>query len=163
CDERLEAWARTRFPKLRDVAWRWTGRRLEPADGLALAGRAPGVLPGVFVIAGGSGVGLVQGAPGAVVGCCLVSYRGNPPALCLECECYWSRGLLKPTHRGAPQPLPQAVPLRLPDNPTPSRDEPGPLASRPHGRGRHADASRRPPRPHRQDDRLRRVRRAVVL
>lgn len=38
----LEAWTRARFPQAGEVAYRWSGEVMEPADGLAYLGHNPG-------------------------------------------------------------------------------------------------------------------------
>jgi len=59
--ERLERWARERFPELRDPTWRWSGQVIEPMDALAFIGRNPGD-ENVWVVTGDSGNGMTHGA-----------------------------------------------------------------------------------------------------
>lgn len=59
--QRLEAWARARFPTLSDVTYRWSGQVMETLDDLALIGRNPGVPENVFIVTGDSGIGLTHG------------------------------------------------------------------------------------------------------
>jgi glycine/D-amino acid oxidase-like deaminating enzyme/nitrite reductase/ring-hydroxylating ferredoxin subunit len=56
--DRLEAWARERFPGMEDVAYRWSGQVLETLDGLAHIGRDR---DGVYVATGDSGMGMTHG------------------------------------------------------------------------------------------------------
>jgi glycine/D-amino acid oxidase-like deaminating enzyme len=56
---RLERWVRERWPGA-DVAYHWSGQVLEPGDGLALIGRAPGSRR-VWIATGFSGTGMTFG------------------------------------------------------------------------------------------------------
>lgn len=56
--DRLEAWARERFPDMEDVTYRWSGQVLETMDGLAHIGRDR---DGVYVATGDSGMGMTHG------------------------------------------------------------------------------------------------------
>jgi glycine/D-amino acid oxidase-like deaminating enzyme/nitrite reductase/ring-hydroxylating ferredoxin subunit len=58
--ERLERWARERFPMMTTVAHRWSGQVMEPADGVAFIGRNPGS-EHVFIATGDSGMGMTHG------------------------------------------------------------------------------------------------------
>ena len=58
--ERLEQWARERFPSLESVRYRWSGQVQEPADRLGFIGREPGA-DGVYVVTGTSGNGMTYG------------------------------------------------------------------------------------------------------
>jgi glycine/D-amino acid oxidase-like deaminating enzyme/nitrite reductase/ring-hydroxylating ferredoxin subunit len=58
---RLESWTRKRFRMAGDVAHRWSGQVLEPADGLAFIGRNPGDSERVFIATGDSGNGMTHG------------------------------------------------------------------------------------------------------
>jgi glycine/D-amino acid oxidase-like deaminating enzyme/nitrite reductase/ring-hydroxylating ferredoxin subunit len=57
---RLAAWTRERFPAAKSVELKWGGQVLEPADGLALIGRAPGEKH-VYIVTGDSGMGMTHG------------------------------------------------------------------------------------------------------
>jgi len=59
--ERLEEWARTRWPEAGQVAFRWSGQVLEPVDGLAFIGRNPADDDNVYVATGDSGNGMTHG------------------------------------------------------------------------------------------------------
>jgi glycine/D-amino acid oxidase-like deaminating enzyme/nitrite reductase/ring-hydroxylating ferredoxin subunit len=61
CWDRLAAWTRARFPRVRDERFRWSGQVLEPADGLAFIGRNPHDEPNVYVVSGDSGHGMTHG------------------------------------------------------------------------------------------------------
>ena len=62
-DERfrcLEEWTRARFPQVKDVAFRWSGQVMEPADYMGFIGRNPGN-DHVFIATGDSGQGMTHG------------------------------------------------------------------------------------------------------
>jgi len=59
--ERLEAWARERFPRLGPVRHRWNGQIFETLDGLALIGRDTSAGENVFIVTGDSGMGMTHG------------------------------------------------------------------------------------------------------
>jgi glycine/D-amino acid oxidase-like deaminating enzyme/nitrite reductase/ring-hydroxylating ferredoxin subunit len=65
--DRLEAWARKKFPDLGYVAFRWSGQVVEPQDGLAYIGRDPGGGENVYIITGDSGHGLTHGVLGSLL------------------------------------------------------------------------------------------------
>jgi glycine/D-amino acid oxidase-like deaminating enzyme/nitrite reductase/ring-hydroxylating ferredoxin subunit len=56
---RLEAWARERFPEMREVRYRWSGQVYETLDGLALIGLNPSDRA-VYVATGDSGMGMTH-------------------------------------------------------------------------------------------------------
>ena len=58
--ERLEAWARARFP-VTTTRYRWSGQVMESTDGLAFIGCNPGDHDNVFIATGDSGNGLTHG------------------------------------------------------------------------------------------------------
>lgn len=72
----LEAWARERFP-VGDVAYRWSGQVLEPADAMAFIGEAE-TESRVWVVTGDSGQGITHGVIGALLIGDLVAGRDNP-------------------------------------------------------------------------------------
>ena len=57
---RLEAWARRRFPMMKDVEFAWGGQIMETLDYLAFIGRNPGE-DNVYIATGDSGMGLTHG------------------------------------------------------------------------------------------------------
>ncbi|MBK7402328.1 MAG: FAD-dependent oxidoreductase [Myxococcales bacterium] len=59
--QRLEAWARQRFPFAKERAYAWSGQVYETLDGLGYIGADPGSQEGVFVVTGDSGMGLTHG------------------------------------------------------------------------------------------------------
>ncbi|WP_246523672.1 FAD-dependent oxidoreductase [Gemmata palustris] len=63
--DRLEAWARKRFPEAGPVRHHWSGQVFETPDGLGLIGRAPGFRDNLYVITGDSGMGMTHGTLGA--------------------------------------------------------------------------------------------------
>jgi nitrite reductase/ring-hydroxylating ferredoxin subunit len=63
--ERLERWARERFP-LGETRWRWSGQVMESNDYLGFAGRNPGE-DNVFIATGDSGMGMTHGTIAAMI------------------------------------------------------------------------------------------------
>jgi len=59
--ERLEAWARERFPSIQSVEFRWSGQVLEPVDGLAFIGAHPLGRQNIYIASGDSGHGMTHG------------------------------------------------------------------------------------------------------
>ncbi len=74
--DRLEAWARERFPFLGNVLYRWSGQVMEPVDGVAFLGRNPGN-KNVYIITGDSGEGMTHGTIGAMINTDLIMGREN--------------------------------------------------------------------------------------
>jgi glycine/D-amino acid oxidase-like deaminating enzyme/nitrite reductase/ring-hydroxylating ferredoxin subunit len=58
--QRLEAWARERFPSLRGVTHRWSGQVMEPVDAAAFIGLNHGNT-NVYIATGDSGEGITHG------------------------------------------------------------------------------------------------------
>jgi glycine/D-amino acid oxidase-like deaminating enzyme/nitrite reductase/ring-hydroxylating ferredoxin subunit len=75
--QRLEEWARTRFPAMAAVRWRWSGQVMETVDFLAFAGRNPGDR-NVFVATGDSGMGITHGTIAGIVIAELAQGRSHP-------------------------------------------------------------------------------------
>ena len=75
--ERLESWARERFP-VREVEYRWSGQWMEPVDGMAFLGRDPGGGENVYVATGDSGHGMTHGTIAGMLITDLVLGRENP-------------------------------------------------------------------------------------
>lgn len=75
--ERLESWARQRFPSLGDIEYRWAGQIIEPLDGLAFIGRNPGD-DNIYIATGDSGNGLTHGTIAALMFRDLIFDRDNP-------------------------------------------------------------------------------------
>jgi Rieske Fe-S protein len=59
--QRLEAWARQRFPMMGPVEYRWSGQVMETVDGLGFIGHNPMDKPNMFVATGDSGMGMTHG------------------------------------------------------------------------------------------------------
>lgn len=77
--DRLESWARARFPGLGARTHGWSGQVFEPADALGMNGRQAGA-EHVYMITGDSGDGLTNGVSGARVVTDLIRGRANPLA-----------------------------------------------------------------------------------
>jgi Rieske Fe-S protein len=65
--ERLEQWARERFPRAGEVAFRWSGQVMETVDGLAFIGRNPNDHRNVYIITGDSGMGMTHATIGGMI------------------------------------------------------------------------------------------------
>jgi glycine/D-amino acid oxidase-like deaminating enzyme/nitrite reductase/ring-hydroxylating ferredoxin subunit len=76
--DRLESWARARFPRAGVRRHQWSGQVFETIDGLGLIGRAPGMPDGTFIITGDSGMGMTHGTLGALLVSDLVLGRASP-------------------------------------------------------------------------------------
>ncbi|HTL28905.1 MAG TPA: FAD-dependent oxidoreductase, partial [Tepidisphaeraceae bacterium] len=74
----LAAWAREKFPAVRDVARTWSGQVQEPDDYMAYIGRAPTSGENVYVVTGDSGMGLTHGSLSAIILTDLIMGRPNP-------------------------------------------------------------------------------------
>lgn len=75
---RLETWARERFPMIEEVAFRWSGQVMEPADGIAFIGRNPLGPHDVYIVTGDSGMGMTHGTIGGILITDLIVGRENP-------------------------------------------------------------------------------------
>ncbi len=75
---RLEVWARTRFPMMREVEFMWGGQVMEPLDYLGFIGRNPMDHDNIFVATGDSGMGLTHGTIAGMLLCDLIIGRKNP-------------------------------------------------------------------------------------
>jgi glycine/D-amino acid oxidase-like deaminating enzyme/nitrite reductase/ring-hydroxylating ferredoxin subunit len=75
--DRLEQWARARYPSLQQVEWRWSGQVMETVDDLGYLGRNPGS-DNVYVITGDSGMGMTHTTIGAQIAADLIVGRSNP-------------------------------------------------------------------------------------
>ena len=74
--DRLEEWARERLP-VGEVAYRWSGQVLEPADSMGFIGRAE-TESNVYVCTGDSGQGMTHGVIAALLIGDLIAGRENP-------------------------------------------------------------------------------------
>ena len=75
---KLEAWAREKFPVVKEVVRRWSGQVQEPSDYLAYIGRAPTAGENVFVATGDSGQGMTHGSLAGLIITDLILGRPNP-------------------------------------------------------------------------------------
>lgn len=76
--QRLEAWARERFPQMGEVAHSWSGQVIETLDGLAHIGRNPLDDENVYVVTGDSGMGMTHGTIAGILLTDLIVGRDNP-------------------------------------------------------------------------------------
>jgi glycine/D-amino acid oxidase-like deaminating enzyme/nitrite reductase/ring-hydroxylating ferredoxin subunit len=75
---RLEAWARERFPVMREVTYQWAGQVMETIDGLAFIGRNPMDHDNVFIATGDSGMGMTHGTIAGILITDQILGRQNP-------------------------------------------------------------------------------------
>lgn len=75
---RLEAWARERFPKAGDIECKWSGQVWEPADHVAFIGRNPNDTDEVYIVTGDSGMGMTHGAIAGLILPELIEGRTHP-------------------------------------------------------------------------------------
>ncbi len=73
----LESWARERFPRVQEYAYRWSGQVFEPVDSLAYIGRNP-LDRQTYIITGDSGHGMTHAMIGALLIRDLISGIKNP-------------------------------------------------------------------------------------
>ena len=73
----LETWARTRFPMITNIAFRWSGQIMETIDGLAFIGRNPMDEPNVFIATGDSGNGMTHGTIAGIMITDYIQGRNN--------------------------------------------------------------------------------------
>ena len=76
--ERLEAWARPRFPTMERVSYRWSGEVMEPVDRIGLIGRNPNDADNVYIVTGDTGMGMTHGTIAAMLLPDLIAGRANP-------------------------------------------------------------------------------------
>jgi len=78
--DRLEAWARARWPGAGARTHAWSGIVYEPADGVGLVGWSPADGPGrrVFVVSGDSGQGFTNAAVGALLAAAAIGGAPTP-------------------------------------------------------------------------------------
>ena len=74
---RLEAWARERFPMMREIKFRWAGQVMEPVDGVAFIGRNAMDEANVFIATGDSGMGMTHGTIAGILLTDLICGREN--------------------------------------------------------------------------------------
>jgi len=75
--ERLETWARSRFPQLVSVENAWSGQVYEPSDFMPFIGRSPGYKR-TFIVTGDSGSGLTTGVAASLILPDLIEGKKNP-------------------------------------------------------------------------------------
>jgi glycine/D-amino acid oxidase-like deaminating enzyme/nitrite reductase/ring-hydroxylating ferredoxin subunit len=65
--QRLEDWARARWPKAGEVVFHWSGQVMEPVDSLGYIGRNPSDEENVYIVTGDSGNGMTHGTIAAMI------------------------------------------------------------------------------------------------
>jgi len=73
----LERWARTRFPMMQEVHYRWSGQVYEPSDGVAFIGRNPHD-KNIYIATGDSGNGMTHGTIAGLLIPDLILSNNNP-------------------------------------------------------------------------------------
>jgi len=76
--QRLEAWARERFPMMGSVEYLWSGQVMETQDYLAFIGRNPADHDNIYVVTGDSGMGITHGTIAGMLLSDLILGRSNP-------------------------------------------------------------------------------------
>jgi glycine/D-amino acid oxidase-like deaminating enzyme/nitrite reductase/ring-hydroxylating ferredoxin subunit len=76
--DRLEQWARVRFPSAGEIVYRWSGQVMEPVDGLGFNGRNPTDKDNVYIATGDSGNGMTHGTIAGILIPDLIMGRENP-------------------------------------------------------------------------------------
>jgi glycine/D-amino acid oxidase-like deaminating enzyme/nitrite reductase/ring-hydroxylating ferredoxin subunit len=79
--DRLEEWARIRFPAMGEVEFRWLGQVMETVDGVAFIGRNPGDEENVYIVTGDSGQGMTHGTIAGILITDLIAGR----------DCSWEK------------------------------------------------------------------------
>lgn len=75
--QRLQSWAKERFPITGEVLFSWSGQVMEPIDGLAFIGLNPGS-KNVYIVTGDSGHGLTHGTIAGMLISDLILGIANP-------------------------------------------------------------------------------------
>jgi len=75
--QRLEAWARTRWPQTEEVVFKWSGQVLESQDYLGFIGRNPLDRKNVYIATGDSGMGMTHGTIAGILISDLLSGKEN--------------------------------------------------------------------------------------
>lgn len=75
--QKLEKWARTRFPMMTSIEYRWSGQVMETVDGLAFIGQNPLDEPNVYIATGDSGNGMTHGTIAGMLLTDLIRHRDN--------------------------------------------------------------------------------------
>jgi glycine/D-amino acid oxidase-like deaminating enzyme/nitrite reductase/ring-hydroxylating ferredoxin subunit len=78
CFQRLEDWARRRFPAAEQVVAHWSGQIVEPVDGVAFIGRNPMDKDNVYIATGDSGMGMTHGTIAGMLITDLIEGTENP-------------------------------------------------------------------------------------
>lgn len=76
--DRLESWARERFPAIEGIEYHWSGQVMETVDGLAFIGRNPMDKDNVYVATGDSGMGMTHGTIAGMLLSDLILGKENP-------------------------------------------------------------------------------------
>ncbi len=75
--EKLIEWTTKRFPRVRNIVYRWSGQVMEPLDSLAFIGKNPGN-ENIYIITGDSGNGMTHGTLGGMIITDMINGIKNP-------------------------------------------------------------------------------------
>ncbi|MBF0314857.1 MAG: FAD-dependent oxidoreductase [Oligoflexia bacterium] len=81
---RLEQWARTRFPMITEIKFRWSGQVMRPIDGIAFIGHNPMDKKNLYIVTGDSGNGITYGTIAGLLLTDLIQGRENAWAALYE-------------------------------------------------------------------------------
>jgi Rieske Fe-S protein len=76
--QRLEAWARLRWPQIQEVIFKWSGQVMESQDHLGFIGRNPLDKQNVYIATGDSGMGMTHGTIAGMLISDLILGKENP-------------------------------------------------------------------------------------
>lgn len=76
--QRLEQWARDRYPFIDEIEYTWSGQIMQSIDGLAFIGRNPLDKQNVYVVTGDSGTGMTYATIAGILITDLIEGRENP-------------------------------------------------------------------------------------
>jgi glycine/D-amino acid oxidase-like deaminating enzyme/nitrite reductase/ring-hydroxylating ferredoxin subunit len=76
--QRLESWARLRWPSIQEVVFKWSGQIIESHDHLGFIGRNPMDKQNVYIVTGDSGLGMTHGTIAGMLISDLILGKENP-------------------------------------------------------------------------------------
>jgi glycine/D-amino acid oxidase-like deaminating enzyme/nitrite reductase/ring-hydroxylating ferredoxin subunit len=74
----LENWSHEKFPKAKEILYRWSGQVMEPVDSLAFIGRNPLDEKNIYICTGDSGNGMTHGTIAGILISDLIRGKENP-------------------------------------------------------------------------------------
>jgi Rieske Fe-S protein len=76
--ERLESWARLRWPQIQEIVFQWSGQVMESQDYLGFIGRNPMDKQNIYIATGDSGMGMTHGTIAGMLISDLILGKKNP-------------------------------------------------------------------------------------